>query len=158
MHGSFLHRRLGDRVLDKALWKPTRESLARAWLIGFPITMVPFLPFQSLIAAAFALFFRANLLLVIALQFLSSPLTAPVQLPACYFVGEVVRGRAIGDAWTEITSAPRHAFTGDAMTSLYLGAAILGLSIGLLGYGAIHGTWKDLPLKKRRPPPADPAP
>lgn len=158
MHGSFLHRRLGDRVLDKALWKPTRESLARAWLIGFPITMVPFLPFQSLIAAAFALFFRANLLLVIALQFLSSPLTAPVQLPACYFVGEVVRGRAIGDAWTEITSAPRHAFTGDAMTSLYLGAAILGLSIGLLGYGAIHGTWKDLPLKKRRSPPADTAP
>ncbi len=158
MHGSFLHRRLGDRILDKALWKPTRESLARAWLIGFPITMVPFLPFQSLIAAAVALFFRGNLLLALAPQFLSSPLTAPVQLPACYFVGEVVRGRAIGDAWTEITSAPRHAFTGDAMTSLYLGAAILGLSIGLLGYGAIHGTWKDLPLKKRRQPPADPAP
>ncbi len=155
LHGGFLHRRLGDRILDKALWKPTRESIARAWLIGFPITMVPFLPFQSLIAAAIALFFRANLLLVIALQFLSTPLTAPVQLPACYFVGEVVRGRAIGEAWHEIMTAPRHAFTGDALFSLYLGAVVLGLLIGALGYVAIHGTWKDLPLPRRHKPPTE---
>ena len=36
------------------------------------------------------------------------------------------------------------------MTSLYLGAVILGLVGGALGYLAIHGTWKDLPLRKRR--------
>ncbi len=155
LHGGFLHRQLGDRILDKALWKPTRESIARAWLIGVPITMVPFLPFQSLIAATIALFFRANLLLAIALQFLSSPFTAPVQLPACYFVGEVVRGRAIGAAWHEITTAPRHAFTGDALFSLYLGSVVLGLLIGALGYLAIHGTWKDLPLPKRHKPHAE---
>ena len=150
LHGGFLHRRLGDRLLDKALWKPTRDSIARAWLIGFPITMVPFLPFQSLIAATIALFFRANLFLAIALQFLSSPLTAPIQLPACFFVGEVVRGRAVGTVWREITTAPREVFTGDALFSLYLGAIILGVLIGALGYVAIHGTWKDLPLRKRR--------
>ena len=113
--------------------------------------MVPFLPFQSLIAATIALFFRANLFLAIALQFLSSPLTAPIQLPACFFVGEVVRGRAVGAVWHEITTAPREVFTGDALFSLYLGSVVLGVLIGALGYLAIHGTWKDLPLPIRRP-------
>lgn len=158
LHGGFLHRRFGDRLLDKALWKPTRESLARAWLIGVPITMIPFLPFQSLIAAAIALVVRANLLLAIALQFLSSPLTAPVQLPACYFVGEVLRGRSVSAVWHEVTTAPRHVFTGDAMISLFLGAVVLGVVIGALGYLVIHGTWRDLPTRKRRvaAPPDDP--
>ena len=154
LHGGFLHRRFGDRLLDKALWRPTRESLARAWIIGFPVTMMPFLPFQSLIACGIALFFRANLLLCIALQFLSSPLTAPLQLPACFFVGEVLRGRAPGEVWVEVTTASRHVFTGDALTSLYLGGVVLGAFGGVLGYFAIQGTWKDLP--RGAPPPPTP--
>ncbi len=158
LHGGFLHRRFGDRLLDKALWRPTRESLARAWIIGFPVTMMPFLPFQSLIACGIALFFRANLLLCIALQFLSSPLTAPLQLPACFFVGEVLRGRAPGEVWVEVTTASRHVFTGDALTSLYLGGVVLGAFGGVLGYFAIQGPWKDLPRRRRSPAPPPGAP
>ena len=95
MRGSRLHRWFGDRVLAKDLWLPTHQSLARAWLVGFPITVTPFLPLQSVFATIAALMVRGNLLLCIAMQFLSTPLTAPVHLPVCYFVGELVRGRGI---------------------------------------------------------------
>ena len=77
LRGSFLHSQLGDRLLDKVLWMPTRQSIARAWLIGIPITTIPFLPAQSVIAGVCGFFGRANLVLCIGLQFLSTPLTAP---------------------------------------------------------------------------------
>jgi uncharacterized protein (DUF2062 family) len=147
MRGTFLHSLLGDRLLDRALWKPTRDSLARGWLIGFPITIVPFLPVQSVIACVVALFFRGNLLLCIALQFLSTPLTAPVHLPACYFVGEVVRGRRPSTVWHEVTNTPAAILSGDSITSLYLGAVIIGLIGGPAGYALIRAIWKNRALK-----------
>jgi uncharacterized protein (DUF2062 family) len=151
LRGGFLHSLLGDRLLDRALWKPTRDSLARGWLIGFPITIVPFLPVQSVIACVVALFFRGNLLLCISLQFLSTPLTAPVHLPACYFVGEVVSGQRPSEVWHEVTSSPGDIFTGDSVTSLYLGAVIIGLLGGLVGYALIRATWKNNPTRSELP-------
>ncbi len=149
MRGGRLHRWFGDRILDKALWLPTRNSLARAWLIGFPITVIPFLPAQSVFATIGALVVRGNLLLCIALQFLSTPFTAPVHLPACYFVGQVARGVNPRDVWREISHGSKHLLTGDAVTSLYLGAVIVGFLGGLLGYAILHQTWRDKP--KRHP-------
>ena len=68
LRGGFLHGRLGDRLLDRSLWLPKRTSLARAWLIGLPITTVPFLPFQSILAGILGFLARANLLLCIGLR------------------------------------------------------------------------------------------
>ena len=148
LRGTWVHSWLGDRLLDRSLWRPTRESLARAWLIGFPITLVPFLPIQSLFASVAAVFIRGNVLLCIALQFLSTPLTAPVHLSACYFVGEVVRGRPAGQVWNEVMTAPGDVFSGDSLTSLYLGASLLGLGGGIAGYFVIRSTWR---ARSRRP-------
>ncbi len=158
LKGTFLHSWLGDRLLDRALWKPTHESLARGWLIGFPITVVPFLPAQTLFACVIALFFRGNLLLCIALQFLSTPLTAPVHLPACYLIGEVARGRALSEVWHEVTHAPRAILTAHSVVSLYIGAVILGIVGGLLGYFLILKTWKARTRAARPPPGTDSGP
>ncbi|HYP15630.1 MAG TPA: DUF2062 domain-containing protein [Opitutus sp.] len=156
LRGGLLHSWLGDRLLDKALWRPTRESLARAWLVGFPITIVPFLPGQTLFACIAALFVRGNLLLCILLQFLSTPLTAPVHLPACFFVGELVRGRNFAVVWRHISSAPRDLLSGDAAVSLYLGAVVLGALGGAIGYAVIQHTWRKPPDRTPRVP-IDPA-
>ncbi|MCU0792911.1 MAG: DUF2062 domain-containing protein [Opitutaceae bacterium] len=141
LRGTWLHSRLGDRLLDKALWKPTHESLARAWLVGFPITMMPFLPIQSVFACIAAVFVRGNLLLCIALQFLSTPLTAPVHLPACYLVGEIVRGRSPAQVWHEVTVSTGEVFVGESLFSLYLGALVLGVIGGVIGYLAFKNLW-----------------
>ena len=148
MRGTFLHNWFGDRILDKALWQPTRGSLARGWLVSFPITVIPFLPAQSLFACIGALCVRGNLLLCIAVQFLSTPLTAPVHLPACYFVGEVVRGANPREVWKEVRTTPSHLLTGRAVQSLYLGAAVIGILGGAAGYAILHGTWKEKPRRR----------
>jgi uncharacterized protein (DUF2062 family) len=148
MRGTLLHNWLGDRILHKGLWSPTRESLARAWLVGWPVTIIPFMPGQSIIACIAALLVRGNLLLCIALQFLSTPLTAPVHLPACYFVGEVVRGANPRHVWREVRGKPRLLLTGHAVTSLYLGATVIGFLGGAIGYAVIHGTWRERPKRR----------
>lgn len=156
LRGGFLHSWLGDRLLAKELWRPTHDSLARAWLIGFPITVIPLLPGQVLFACIGCLFFRGNLLLAIALQFLSNPFTAPVQLPACYFLGELVRGRDPVHVWHHIMTSPRDVATGSGVESLYLGAVVLGLIVGPIGYAVIHHTWR-APKRVGRPrPPGSP--
>jgi uncharacterized protein len=155
MRGGRLHRWFGDGVVSKALWQPTRGSLARAWLVGFPITIVPFLPAQSVFACIAALLVRGNLLLCIALQFLSTPLTAPVHLPACYFVGEVARGESPGKVWKQAWNEPKILVSAHAVTSLYLGAAIIGIAGGVIGYAVILRTWSDRPRRKGGLPPSD---
>lgn len=150
MRGTFLHSWLGDRILHKALWSPTRDSLARGWLVGWPITIIPFLPGQSIIACIAALFVRGNLLLCIGLQFLSTPFTAPVHLPACYFVGEVVRGANPRAVWNEVRGKPRNLLSGNAVISLYVGAAVIGFIGGAAGYAVLQGTWRDRPRRKSK--------
>lgn len=158
LKGTFLHSQLGDRLLDKNLWMPTKRSIARAWLIGIPITTIPFLPAQSVIAGICGFFGRANLILCIGLQFLSTPLTAPVHLPACYFVGRVARGELPSDAWRHIVENPSSVWSSEALFSLYLGSIILGPLVGLIGYGFILLVWPDhlphLPRRRPRPQPS----
>lgn len=154
LKGTLLHTWLGDRLLDRSLWRPTHESLARGWLVGFPITVIPFLPAQSLFACIAALLVRGNLLLCIALQFLSTPFTAPVHLPACYFVGEVVRGENPVAVWRHISGEPGDLLTGHAVTSLYLGAAVLGVVGGLAGYAILKHTWRHKPRPRLARPSA----
>jgi uncharacterized protein len=152
LRGGRLHGWFGDGILDKALWLPTRNSLARAWLVGFPITVIPLLPGQSIFAIFGALVVRGNLLLCIALQFLSNPATATVQIPTCYFVGALVRGGDPAVVWREISHGSKHLLTGDAVASLYIGAIVIGFLGGLIGYAVLHRTWRDKPSRSTRPP------
>lgn len=159
LRGGLLHSWLGDRILHKSLWTPRRESLARAWLVGFPITIIPFLPGQTVFACAAALLVRGNLLLCIALQFLSTPLTAPVHLPACYLVGEVVRGHDVLAVWNSLSRTPADLLCGSAACSLYLGAAVLGFLGGACGYAVIQRLSHSAALaNSRRPPSTCPLP
>lgn len=152
MRGGQIHSWFGDRLLERSLWTATRGSLARAWLVGFPITVVPFLPGQSVLAAAAALIVRGNLLLCIALQFLSNPFTAPVQLSACYLAGELARGRTPSGVWHHVADTPLDLLKGDTVVSLYLGACIVGILGGAIGYAAILGLWREPHRKLKKHP------
>ncbi|MBI5382909.1 MAG: DUF2062 domain-containing protein [Opitutae bacterium] len=146
LRGGFLHSKLGDRILERELWFPTRESLARAWLVGMTVTVIPFLPAQTLIACAIGFLFRANLPVCFALQYLSNPATAVVQLPACYLIGRLLVGASLSETWQQIRLHPGDALiSGQAIWSLYLGAIVLGPLLGGLGYGLTHLIWREEP-------------
>ncbi len=157
MRGGFLHSKLGDRLLDKALWRASPDPLARAWLIGIPITMIPFLPGQSVIAGVLSFIFRANIMLAVALQFIvSNPFTAPIHLPACYIVGTLVLNRSFSKAWESAqqfnwAAILEHPFKAaqHIVIPLYLGSIILGLVIGIIGYFVILAWGNRIVARKR---------
>lgn len=162
LRGGFLHTKLGDRILERDLWFPSRESLARAWLIGMVVTCIPFLPLQTLIACGFGFYFRANLPVCFILQYLSNPATAIFQLSACYFVGRLLFGDSPSTLWQHmervvgsLVNAPSwsEAFgllNWREFAALFLGSIVLGLALGLLGYLGTHLVWKDKPRKPRK--------
>ena len=60
------------------------------------------------------------------------------------FVGEVVRGASPKTVWHEAKTAPKKVLlSAHAVTSLYLGAAIVGIIGGVVGYAVILGTWRE---------------
>ncbi len=160
LRGGFLHSKLGDRILERELWIPDRESLARAWLVGMPVTTIPFLPGQSIIACSIGFLVRANLPVAFLLQYLSNPATAIFQLSACYFTGNLVLGTSpkelvhiVNHKVSGFMASPSimealHALSLRDFATLYLGSVILGLGLGLLGYFGTHLLWR--PKKPRQ--------
>lgn len=145
LRGGFLHSKLGDKIFERELWIPSRESLARAWLIGMPVTTIPLLPLQSVIACGIGFIFRANLPICFVLQYLSNPATAIVQIPACYFVGRLLLGEPISVTIHHIETNPAGLFSGQSIAAIYLGAVVLGPVLGVLGYGLTHLIWREKP-------------
>ncbi len=151
LRGGFLHSRLGDRLLEREIWVPGRESLARAFLIGLPITMIPFLPLQSVFACGVAFWLRANLPVVFFLQYLSNPATAVIQLPACYLVGRLVLGADLSAEWDRVWADPMGIVTRGSLGALYLGSVVLGLGSGVVGYFFTRLVWREKPVRPRAP-------
>lgn len=161
LRGGFLHSKLGDRILERELWFPSRGSLARAWLVGMPITTIPFLPVQTVFASILGFRFRANLPVCFALQYISNPATLVPHFSSCYFVGKLLMGESPGTVvthakqlahgivnapsiWAAITSLGLQEFA-----ALYLGAIVIGFGLGLLGYGLTHAIWREKPPRGR---------
>lgn len=143
LRGGVLHRWLGDHVLAKEVWFPTRESFARAWFIGMVITMIPFLPAQTILACAIGLILRANLPTCFILQFLSSPATVFIQLPACYLMGCLITGRDVGQAVAHIEADPMSVVSVGSAGLLFMGSLVLGFLVGATGYFLIKLFWRE---------------
>jgi len=153
LRGGYMHSLLGDRLLERDLWFPSRESLARAWLVGLPVSIVPFLPFQTVIACSIGFFARANLPVCFAVQFLSNPATAFIQLPMCYFVGRFLMGAPMNATLMQLETHPIHALaSAQTVQALYLGAFVLGPLLGVLGYLLTHLLWRAKPRAAKASP------
>jgi uncharacterized protein len=84
-------RFLGDVLHASYLWQFNRVNVAKACAIGFFCMWIP-VPFQTVLAAACAVFFRANLPVSVALVFITNPLTMPPMFYFCYKLGTVLLG------------------------------------------------------------------
>jgi uncharacterized protein (DUF2062 family) len=155
LHGSWIHGVMGDGILAKELWSLESDSVARAWLIGVMITIIPLLPFQSLIAVPLAILFRANVPIVYGLQWVSNPITAFIHLPACYYFGCLVLRISPSGAFQEGMkkieekgwNAVGQLSFQDVIVPLYVGAVAQGLLISVIGYFLIKAYW---PAPKKR--------
>ncbi|MDF2690989.1 MAG: hypothetical protein K0S29_844 [Gammaproteobacteria bacterium] len=153
--------RIRNYLFNPLLWHVNRRSIAKGAAIGLLIAFVP-LPMQMLLAAIFAIVFRANLPIAIALTWITNPVTF---LPINYVifkVGEfvlndhsayhVVQAFEFDKSWRDIASQLLNWLHSVGKPYLF-GLPIVAISASILSYGLIQIVWRlsiYFRLKKRK--------
>ena len=134
------------------LWSFRTESVRPALYIGSIVALLPLLGIQVAVAFGLALISRANVMLLVGLQFVTTPITAPPIYFATYHVGraatatvgfessaqEVISEDALieelGNIDPSITSAanPKLERWGGTIVALMVGGLLVGAFLGLV--------------------------
>ncbi|MCK9589705.1 MAG: DUF2062 domain-containing protein [Terrimicrobiaceae bacterium] len=110
IRGTWLHRRLGDRLFRSDLWHPTRRRFAAGFAVGAFFALMP-APFQMLAAGLIAYITRVNVPAAIAGTWISNPFTFPICVYAqyrlgCLIIGSGISGVPTHDVWEILKKAP----------------------------------------------------
>ena len=124
---SFLHKHMHHNFL----WRFDRGSVSKACMIGGFMCMMP-MPFQMIPAAILAIFLRANLIIAIALVWISNPITMLPMMYGAYFFGCFLLGKT--PFFNEENFAWQHLVTHihTIFTPLIIGCIMIGLTLGLI--------------------------
>jgi len=145
MRGTWLHRKLGDRLFAREMWQPERGRFAFGCALGVFFAMMP-LPFQMVAAALLAFLVRVNIPAAVACTWVSNPLTTPLILFSQYYLGSFVLGEAASDQPKEDMLA----LLAQAPWSLLVGALISGTILALGAYPLALASWDWLSARVAR--------
>jgi len=120
------------------LWSFKRAQVIPALYVGSVISLAPVYGIQIVLAFAAALIFRANLTVMVALQFLTNPFTVvPIYAATGWLGATLMRYFGVGSDW------PTALFYTNA---LFIG----GIVVGLLFAFVADLTWRALAWEARR--------
>lgn len=133
---------IGKWLHHPNLWHFHRGSVSKAFAIGLFWMAIP-IPWQMVTAAISAIIFRANLPLSVALVWISNPFTMPPIFYFNYLVGSWILGDDAAESLNfELSWEWMMTTLGDLWLPLYLGSAVVGVVLGLVGYIAIRIIWR----------------
>lgn len=132
-------RFLGDRLHDPNLWHLNRRSGALAFAVGLFFAWVP-LPTQMAMAAAAALYFRANLPISVVLVWLTNPITMTPLYYFAYRIGLWALDKPHFDGEFSVESL--FASMADIGGPFLFGSLLLGISCSALGYFGLRSFWR----------------
>lgn len=136
------HLRIFGKLLnDPNLFHLNRRSASGAFANGLFWAFVP-MPFQMLPAALFAILFRVNLPLSIALVWITNPITMPPIFYFCYKVGSWLLGVPVHPMEAEFSMEWLQAELSLIWQPFLLGCFVLGAISSLLGYSVVRGLWR----------------
>ncbi|MEW6648525.1 MAG: DUF2062 domain-containing protein [Pseudomonadota bacterium] len=138
------HRHLrifGTLLHDPNLFHLNRRSASGAFANGLFWAFMP-MPFQMLPAALFAILFRVNLPLSIALVWITNPITMPPIFYFCYKVGSWLLGVPLHPTDSEFSVEWLQAELAVIWQPFLLGCFVVGIISSLLGYAAVRGLWR----------------
>ncbi|MEE9304457.1 MAG: DUF2062 domain-containing protein [Thiotrichaceae bacterium] len=142
-----LHKRcsfmgvLGEHLHRPSLWHLNRRSVAKAFAIGLFCTWLP-IPFQTVVAAFFAIVFCANLPLSVVLVFISNPLTMPAMFYFAYRLGSILLGSIPEPMSFSLSIEWISNMIGSSWRPILLGSLVLGIISSVLGYIAVRVLWR----------------
>ena len=131
----------GDVLHDANLWHLNRRSASKAFAIGLFFAFIP-VPFQMMLAAGSAIFFRANLPLSVALVWISNPLTIPPIFYACYKLGTILLGVPEQDFVFELTWDWVVSSLGTVSGPFLFGSGVCAVFFSIVGYFGINILWR----------------
>ncbi|MEE4245458.1 MAG: DUF2062 domain-containing protein [Kangiellaceae bacterium] len=131
----------GKALHEPQLWHLTRYSVAHAFSLGLFCAFIP-VPFQMLLAAGGAIIFRANLLLSIALVWITNPLTMPFLFGFAYYVGTLFFPDTDGEFNFELSWEWLAESLGAIWEPFLLGCLVCAIVSAVLGQIAIRVFWR----------------
>ncbi|MCU7916929.1 MAG: DUF2062 domain-containing protein [Candidatus Thiodiazotropha sp. (ex Epidulcina cf. delphinae)] len=138
----------GSRLHDANLWHLNRHSASGAFAVGLFMAFIP-LPFQMVLAAAAAIFFRVNLPLSVCLVWITNPITIPPMFFFAYLVGTWVIGApAQAEPFQFSLEWLRNGGLEEIWTPLLVGSLICASISALLGYSLILWIWRWRAIEK----------
>lgn len=132
---------LGRFLHDPNLFHLNRHSVSGAVFVGLFVAFIPTIG-QMPIAACFALLFRVNLPMAVALVWITNPLTMPPVYFVCYEVGRWVMGMPPAPFAMEFTTEWFTSQIAHVWKPFLLGSLLLGITLGGLGYIAVQLFWR----------------
>lgn len=142
----------GALLHDPNLWHLNRRSVSGAFAVGLFVAMIP-IPFQMVVAAAFAIATRVNLPIASALVWITNPFTMGPVFYFAYKVGSWVLRTEPRDFHFEPSYEWLMAELGAVWAPFLSGCLIIGAVLAVAGYFSIHLLWRlhiVQYLKKRR--------
>lgn len=132
---------LGDKIHDPNLWHLNRRSVSAAFAIGLFAAWIP-TPGQMFIAAAIALYFRANLPISVGLVWVTNPFTMPPMFYFAYLVGLWTLNQPSPDADFEFSVDSVMTGLSDIGGPFLMGCLVLAVVSSVVGYFGVRGLWR----------------
>ena len=134
-------RIFGRLLHDPNLLHLNRRSVSGAFAVGLFFMWIP-VPFQMVLAAAAAIYFRVNLIISVPLVWISNPLTMPPMFYFAYLLGSWVLRTPANDFEFELSLE----WLGNSLASygpaFLLGCLILAVISSALGYVTMRLLWR----------------
>jgi uncharacterized protein len=134
-------RRFAHWLHDPNLWHLNRYSASIAVFIGLFCAFIP-VPSQMPIAALWAIWWRANLPISVALVWLTNPITSPPIFYATYKLGNILLDRPARGLHFEPSLAWFLEQIGQIWQPLLLGSLCVGFFAGALGAISVRVLWR----------------
>jgi uncharacterized protein (DUF2062 family) len=134
-------RVFGDLLHDGNLWHLNRHSVSGAFAVGLFMAFVP-IPFQMVLAAAAAIFFRVNLPLSVALVWITNPITIPPMFYFAYRIGLRITGETAALEPFQFSLEWLQSVGSEILTPLVLGSLICATISSIVGYSLILWIWR----------------
>lgn len=139
LEDTLLHRVVGQRLFDPALWQLSRTGLAGGLALGTFIALTPTLGIQMALAAICAYFLRVNIPSALAACWITNPVTAPAVYLMHYelglWLGVTPSAGELAGYTGILENFIRHA------RPLWIGSFISGIFSATVVYGAIFWGW-----------------
>jgi uncharacterized protein (DUF2062 family) len=134
-------QRFAHWLHDPNLWRLNRYSASMAMFIGLFSALIP-LPSQMPIAALWAIWWRANLPISVALVWLTNPITTPPIYYASYKIGSKLLGRPPQKLHFDPSLDWFLDQIGHVWQPWLLGCLCLAISSGLIGALGVRLLWR----------------